>query len=158
MSEVMDENQEAELASPGQRLLAFLFDVLVCLGFVMAGIVLGIVVMRLGHTRGRLNDTDNLLMICGGGSLGWLLCFILQAINLSYFGQTFGKGLCKIKIVRITDGQNGGFGTNVVMRSFLGKILLHFIPLYSLVDFFMIFSEGRRCLHDRIAETKVVKV
>lgn len=71
-------------------------------------------------------------------------------------GQTIGKKLINIQIVRSKDGQNGGFVNNVLLRTVVNG-LITLIPLYLLVDILFIFSDTKRCLHDRIAGTIVVK-
>ena len=71
-------------------------------------------------------------------------------------GQTIGKKLVNIQIVRSKDGQNGGFVNNVLLRTVVNG-LITLIPLYLLVDILFIFSDTKRCLHDRIAGTIVVK-
>lgn len=78
-----------------------------------------------------------------------------QVYLLSTFGQTIGKKMMNIKIVKADSGENGGFVTNVLMRGILNGIL-GFIPLYALVDVLFIFREDRRCIHDMIAGTRVV--
>ena len=60
-----------------------------------------------------------------------------------------------IKIVKL-DGANGGFMTNVLMRDIVNGLIC-LIPLYGLVDILFIFSEERRCIHDHIAGTKVIR-
>jgi len=81
----------------------------------------------------------------------------LQMILLSTSGQTVGKKVAKIRIVDFASGQNKGFVTNVLVR-YLLNWLLCFIPLYGLIDVLFIFrGEQRRCVHDLIAKTKVIK-
>jgi len=81
---------------------------------------------------------------------------IYQAYLLTTQGQTIGKNIMNIKIVRFEDGKNGGFVTNVLLRTILNSIIA-FIPFYSLVDVLFIFREDQRCIHDLIASTKVVE-
>ena len=85
--------------------------------------------------------------------LGLLL---IQGGFLVARGQTIGKKLVNIQIVRSKDGQNGGFVNNVLLRTVVNG-LITLIPLYLLVDILFIFSDTKRCLHDRIAGTIVVK-
>jgi len=79
-----------------------------------------------------------------------------QIYLLSTHGQTIGKNLMNIKIVKCDTGDNGGFVTNVLLRGILNAII-SFIPFYSLVDVLFIFREDRRCIHDMIANTQVVE-
>ena len=80
---------------------------------------------------------------------------IFQVVLLSKHGQTIGKKLLNIKIVKRDTRENGGFVTNVVLRGVVNG-LISIIPLYPLIDILLIFSEERRCIHDRIAGTIVV--
>lgn len=74
-------------------------------------------------------------------------------------GQTIGKMLLKIRIVR-SDGSRASFGRLVGLR-FVVNTLLTLAPLvggiYALVDALFIFRAPRRCLHDLIADTVVVQ-
>ncbi len=88
--------------------------------------------------------------------IGSLLYAGYQIYLLTTQGQTFGKQIMGIKIVKVDSGRNGGFTTNVLLRSVLNSII-GFVPLYSLVDIFFIFREDRRCIHDLIAGTRVIR-
>ncbi len=74
---------------------------------------------------------------------------------LTVRGQTIGKLLFKIRIVRRDTGKNGGFVTNVLLRGLVNG-LLNIVPLYFLVDCGFIFREDHRCVHDMIAGTVVL--
>lgn len=84
---------------------------------------------------------------------------ILDCIWLHRYGQTIGKRLLKIRIVR-TNGERCGL-LRVIFARVLPVGLLGAIPLvgwlFSLADPLLIFREDRRCLHDLIADTMVVK-
>ena len=86
------------------------------------------------------------------------IAFFIQGYYLSTQGQTLGKKLMKIKVVRYDNKRNGGFITNVLIRFFLGVLLLGMIPFYPLVDSLFIFREDKRCIHDLIAGTCVIDV
>jgi uncharacterized RDD family membrane protein YckC len=89
---------------------------------------------------------------------GYLIAGVIQGWSLHAFGGTLGKKLLGLRIVR-TDGSRAGF-----VRLFFGRgaaaVLPGFIPLigalYVLIDTLVIFRESRQCLHDQIADTKVV--
>ena len=81
----------------------------------------------------------------------------IQATLLSSYGQTIGKRALGIRIVRSDTGLNGGFFTNVFLRAFVNG-LLAFIPPYVILDVLFILTRNRRCVHDYIAGTKVVRV
>lgn len=84
--------------------------------------------------------------------------FIWQAVLLSKLGQTIGKRIVHIRIVKRSTNQNGGFITNVLVREIANAVLSIIIPLYTLFDVLWILSPSRRTLHDRIADTVVIDV
>ena len=81
----------------------------------------------------------------------------LQALLLASRGQTLGKWLFGIKIVKADDGTQAGFVRTVLLREALGRVLLSNIPLYYLVDGCFLFRKDSRCLHDFIGGTRVVQ-
>jgi uncharacterized RDD family membrane protein YckC len=89
-------------------------------------------------------------------------CVIFLLINgylLAKNAQTIGKKLMKIKIVR-TDGKKATFGRIVGLRLLPVWIVsaIPFVgPAISIVDVLFIFRENRKCLHDNIADTIVIK-
>jgi uncharacterized RDD family membrane protein YckC len=86
---------------------------------------------------------------------------ILQWTLLSLRGQTLGKMAMGVRIVLQENGNNPGFLHAVVLRIFV-PFLIGAVPvlgaLFLMVNVLSIFGEDRRCLHDRIAGTKVVQV
>ena len=81
---------------------------------------------------------------------------IIQVTLLTISGKTIGKNLRKIRIVDYRTGLNGGFVPNWLVRSFMNTLLCT-IPLYALADLLCFFRADRRCVHDLLAETVVVK-
>lgn len=81
--------------------------------------------------------------------------FVAQAALLTRRGQTVGKLLLGVRIVRRDTGRNAGFATNVLVRS-LANGLLCLVPGYFLLDSLFIFRADRLCLHDLLAGTVVV--
>jgi len=74
-------------------------------------------------------------------------------------GQTIGKKLLGIKVVR-TDESRATLARIFWLR-YLVSTLLSFIPgvgsFYGLIDLVMIFGKARRCCHDYIADTIVIR-
>ncbi len=126
--------KSTELASRGSRLLAAIVDSAAFLVIYAAFLLNSMTLFMVG--------------ICA--------LIAIQIYFLSSRGQTVGKMVMNIKIVKIDGNKNGGFGTNVLMRAIVNGIL-GLIPLYSLVDVLFIFREDRRCIHDLIAGTQVVE-
>lgn len=75
-------------------------------------------------------------------------------------GQTIGKAVLGIRIVR-DDGGRAGPGRLLGIRYGVGYALM-IIPIigqvYAFIDVLFIFGRKRRCLHDLIADTIVVRV
>ena len=82
---------------------------------------------------------------------------IVQVVLLSSHGQTIGKRLMGLRIVRADTGRNGGFVTNVLLRAGVNG-LLGLTIIYFIMDSLFLLFRNRLCLHDYIAGTKVVKV
>jgi uncharacterized RDD family membrane protein YckC len=93
------------------------------------------------------------------GLLGALIVLAIDLILLARNGQTIGKKLLGVKVVRVDGSPVSLF--RVFFLRYVCNTLLTLIPLfgslYSLVDSLMIFSESRRTVHDRIADTVVIK-
>jgi uncharacterized RDD family membrane protein YckC len=130
-----------ELASIGSRIVAKLIDA----AAVMAATLLG---LYLGGSDGEL--AVRLLVT------GLVLIIVVQAYLLTRYGQTIGKKCVGIKIVKNRDSSKGGFTSNFPIRSVV-NYLIGILPFYSIIDCLFIFSIDYRCLHDRLAGTKVVK-
>ena len=138
------EKKSIVLASRGQRLKA------ACIDFLVFMIPAMLLVMIFPDKK----DIPTVLSMILG--LYTFVIIIIQGIFLTSSGQTIGKKIIKIRIVRRKDEKNGGFVTNVLLRVVVNG-LLGIIPLYHLIDTLFIFSQVNRCLHDRIAGTIVVQ-
>lgn len=89
-----------------------------------------------------------------------LALLVYQTWLLSKRGQTIGKRLLGIRIVRM-NGVNPGFVHAVLLRSFVMQLLGAIPvagPVISIVDPLLIFRADRRCLHDLLADTQVVEI
>ena len=130
-----------DLASPQERLTAFAIDMAAYAGAGFAGWVAF-------HAL---------------GPLGWLAyygipasVFAYQMWSLSEKGQTIGKQAMGLRIVNSTDGGNPGFVKSVVLRDWVSKVLT-VTGLGQVLNIAPIFWNPRRCLHDYLAGTLVVK-
>ena len=146
-------NTELELAGRGARLLAQIIDGLA--GCVVALPGAGLMIMGGG-------GKSQMMMLMGMGLLGIALLgmVIVQLYLLITRGQTVGKKLMNVKIVDYLDETNPGFVKVFLLRALVNGII-GAIPIvgfiYALVDICFIFRADRRCIHDLIAGTKVVK-
>jgi uncharacterized RDD family membrane protein YckC len=86
------------------------------------------------------------------GCVAWIWITI---VYVSRNGQTIAKKMLGIKVVR-SDGSKASLGRIFWLRNFVNG-LLGIIPFYQLVDILFIFGDQRQCLHDKIADTIVVK-
>ncbi len=139
-----------ELADRLSRLYAALIDYAIILPFSVGAAV---VIPGLRGSTAMMPAIIVLILIFFG-FLGYQLWL------LTTLGQTLGKKLIGIKIVLIKDLSNGGFVANVLLRGGVPWVLSA-IPglgiLFALADNLFIFREDRRCLHDYIAGTCVIK-
>lgn len=135
-------------ANRWKRLVAKLIDAVAFTLVILTALILGYVLDA--EDSGVYMVSFALLAL-----VGWVFYY---AIHLSLNGQTIGKWMMKIRIVKQTTGESGQFMHNYFLRSFVNYLISMFIPFYSLVDVCFIFSSDARCLHDRIAGTVVVKV
>lgn len=142
----------AALATLSQRLIAALID-----GVPLAAIFF--------LTQSGLPDENGQ----GGSNLqlaiGLVLMLALAGCNLYLLatrGQTIGKKLQRIRIVALEGDHHPGLFRVFWLRSFLNGLigsipLFGPIPVYSLIDVLCIFGKERRCLHDYLAQTRVVQ-
>lgn len=94
------------------------------------------------------------------GSLVWLLLLSLPHLYLLIkSGQTIGKRVIGVRVVR-TDGSTVSAWRILGLRWVLPS-LLSMLPVVGqvvlLIDALPIFSANRRCLHDHLADTIVIK-
>jgi uncharacterized RDD family membrane protein YckC len=70
-------------------------------------------------------------------------------------GQSIAKKMLGIKVVR-RDGARASLARLIWLRNVLNWFI-SIVPLYGLLDSLFIFGEARQCLHDKIADTIVIK-
>jgi uncharacterized RDD family membrane protein YckC len=146
-----------ELASRGSRLGAAMLDGICFLIPLVPVIMLWVAVfMRRANAAQEARSLGPFMALGGLLVLGVV---IYDLVLLYRNGQTIGKKLCGIKIVR-TNGARASLARIFWLRGFVNG-LPGAIPLigrfYALVDILFIFGNARRCVHDYIADTIVVK-
>ncbi|WP_257452886.1 RDD family protein [Archangium lipolyticum] len=142
----------APLAEPGSRLAAALIDQFaISLPMFVLTIVGGIASSSEGG--GGLA-----LFFTLAGVMGTLAVLCYQLYLLVTTGQSLGKRTMGIKVVRL-DGSPVDLGRLIFLRNvvpwFIGTVTCN---LFSLADPLFVFAADRRCLHDHIADTQVIKV
>lgn len=161
-AEVADHRSEVQLASRLSRLGAFVLDVLGSWLFSMP--------LWFGADFEMLAAAalaDDFASMLSALSIGGMVVFGITmstwlGINLYLVltnAQTVGKRLLGIKVAR-TDGSRAGFARIFWLRNIVNALpsLIPFVGfLYTLIDHLLIFGDARRCLHDRIAGTIVVR-
>ena len=148
---------EGELATLSERFSGAFIDGIINLVTIVplafgAGVIIGSI---MGDT-----PTTNLIAQVGGGLLGIGVFLAIQGYFLATRSQTIGKIAMKTKIVS-DSGQPLPFGELYLKRYLIIQLIgiLPFIGgLISIVDILLIFRSSRKCLHDEIAGTKVIKL
>jgi uncharacterized RDD family membrane protein YckC len=140
---------ETKYAGFGIRFLAFLIDYI----FTALILVLPLVIYFLTDPYAReVAEKQN------GGSLGTQIAIILLwiyfVIRIARHGQTPGKKIMKVKVIRLKDGQVPGF-LRAIIRESVGKWLSNFFLLGYL---WVIWDKKKQGWHDKIAGTVVIKV
>ena len=157
----------SELIEPGlakagraQRLLAVIIDSM------LIGVPAIILAIALPAYQAYVERAGGQPAINNGALIGAMSVFGIFVIGYVAYqcywiwknGQTLGKKLMKIKIVRI-DGSRASFPRIVFVRA-LVPALVGGIPLvgilFSLTDALFIFGEPQRCVHDYLADTIVI--
>ncbi len=95
-----------------------------------------------------------------------LVLIVITTVLVHRNAQTIGKKLVGIKVAR-TDGSRATLARIFWLRYLVSAVIMYlryfgglyaFVStLYSLVDTCMIFGGQRRCCHDRIADTIVIR-
>jgi uncharacterized RDD family membrane protein YckC len=143
-------------ADPGTRLGAALLD-----GLIMAGMTaLPMLAILLAGTPfiGRQPGGGGSLFVALVPLLGLVGAIMWCWLTIKYVrenGQTIGKRIIGIKVIR-TDGSPVSLGRIFWLRNVVNA-LLGVIPLYNMIEVLFIFGEQRQCLHDKIADTIVVR-
>jgi uncharacterized RDD family membrane protein YckC len=89
------------------------------------------------------------------GLIGFVAWSAIMIVLLKRNGQSIGKKATGIKMVR-SDGSTASLSRLIWLRGVVNSII-NIIPFYFFIDSLFIFGESRQCLHDKIADTIVVK-
>jgi len=149
--DIVDPEAEVMPADRGTRLGAALLDGIVFSALVYVPALVG--ALTTPRQSFGANPTLSALTIVLGliGFCVWSF-FTIRYVNAN--GQSIAKKMLGIRVIR-TNGSPASLGRIFWLRNVVNGVI-SFIPLYGLVDVLFIFTESRRCLHDRIADTKVV--
>ena len=165
-SEVADVVQGDDIkASRGSRLGAAIIDSLIVLVPMIPAYVQAVpLIARAGPgMRPNAFAVWGVIASTGGwfyvGLLWMVIVLIIDGILAYRNGQSIAKKWLGIKDVR-TDGSRVSFARIFWLRNVL-NICISYIPLigafYGLIDALFIFGPAKRCVHDYIADTIVVR-
>jgi len=134
-----------DLAGIGRRFAALFIDSLL-LSIPIVAIGIGMVFAVAG------NKNFNPIWVQPAALLAIVLFVAYEALMLAARGQTLGKMAMKIKVVRadglpLSAGQAWG-------RAFMRQILASCLSIFNYIPAF--FTKERTCLHDLVANTRVV--
>ena len=154
---VYDVNNSAEdtPADRGTRLVAaildgLIFGAMVYLPLILSGVMSGLFAGASGARSASFFGFSTLLGLAGLIVWSWLTIKFVRAN-----GQSIAKKMLGIKVVR-ADGSPVSVGRIFWLRNVVNAVL-GIIPLYGLVDALLIFGEPRQCIHDKLADTVVIK-
>jgi len=160
VTDVVDPFAGFVLADRGTRLVAVILDTLIGGAMTWVPFLAGTLLAAVASGRQSNRMAGPFLVLgvipalVGGIVWCWLtIRFVRQN------GQTIGKRLLGVKVVR-SDGSRASLGRIFWLRNVV-NVLISVIPIvgfiYGFADNLFIFSESRQCLHDKIADTIVVK-
>lgn len=142
-----------ELADRGTRFVAALLD-----GFILAGVLVPVMFMSGYMDKFGIDRQPDFGEQAVMSLIGIVIFYVLHGFFLVN-GQTIGKKLLGIQIVD-ESGDPVSFGKLVALRYLPMQIVVN-IPLaggiLGLINVLLIFGEDRRCGHDLICGTMVVK-
>jgi uncharacterized RDD family membrane protein YckC len=161
-------NAPGSLAERGARLLAASIDELIVLGaflpMLFGAIPTYAALLDVG-TGSASFDTGSIVsaMLTGPGTkitvVALLVWVGITAWLVAANGQSIGKRLVGIKVVR-TDGSRASLARIFLLRNVVSSLpnLLPYLGwIYLFADPLLIYQDSRRCIHDMIADTIVVR-
>jgi uncharacterized RDD family membrane protein YckC len=162
VADATEEHGEMEIAGRGTRLGAYLLDILVSIVFALPALLVG--GMTLFSSLGTNPSPEDMVELFAGAfgvllALGMIAWAVITIILVKRNGQTIGKKLVGIKVVR-KDGSRASLGRIFWLRNVVNALpsLIPFVGgFYFFVDSLFIFTESNQCVHDKIADTIVVR-
>lgn len=160
VQDIASSSEQMMAADRGTRLGAqildgLIFGVMVYLPFLVAAGVFG--AMNAAATQEDFTGSFNTIFGIAGliGCIGLAVWGWLTFTYVKRNGQSIAKKLLGIKVVR-SNGDSATVGRIFWLRNLLNGFI-SLVPLYGLIDALFIFGESRQCLHDKIADTIVIK-
>lgn len=146
------------LAGRWTRLAAALIDVVIAL----TALIVITRIPAIKHLAPSLEDSSGGMttLRLQATIVGIVIFLVVQAWPLVSRGQTIGKMICGLRIVR-SDGAKVDAWRLLGLRYGIGFLMNATAAtgtIYGLLDCLLIFRKSRKCLHDSIADTKVIKL
>ena len=149
--DIPDPMSATEPADRGTRLgAAFLDSIIIGVTIYLPLMFVFVIRGQNAETAGTLILLGSLLTVTGLVTWSWI-----TIVYVKRNGQSIAKKILGIRVVR-ADGSAASLGRVFWMRNVVNG-LMSIIPLYGLIEILFIFGESRQCLHDKIADTIVVK-
>jgi len=147
-------------ADRGTRLGAVLLDSLIAGAMGAGPLLIGLFMVGAFTTPASGRDTGTMIAVAVVPALaGAIVWFWLTIKYVKENGQTIAKKILGIKVIR-SDGSPVSLNRIFWLRNVVNSLITA-IPLigtlYSIVEVLFIFGDSRQCLHDKIADTIVVK-
>ena len=152
--DIVDVREGVVPADRVTRLGASILDGLIAAAMVLIPFFVGAVLAP--YIMGRTERTElAVIPACALGGCGLIAWIWKTYQGVAQNGQSIAKKMLGIKVVR-RDGSPASVGRIFWLRNVVNS-LLGMIPLYGFVDALFIFADSRECLHDKLADTKVIK-
>ncbi len=143
------------LAGRGQRLAAAMID-----GIISLALVLPVMFLMGTFDYTQRGEQPPFMLTLNATIFGFLVFMALHFVLLKKYGQTIGKWMLKIRIADL-NGDKPDLKT-ILLKRYLPISVVGLIPVAGqflpMVDILFIFRKDRRCVHDLIAGTQVLRV
>jgi uncharacterized RDD family membrane protein YckC len=143
-----------QLASRWRRFSAVLIDALA------QGLAMWLISLVTSWNPWEAKDANLWSLSLENSVFGFGLFLALQGYLLATRGQTIGKALLGMRITR-PDGDKVSIARVIGLRYGVGYAFNLFLAaalIFGVADMLLIFRKSRRCLHDTIADTIVIRV
>lgn len=155
--------QQLELASPGARLGARILDAVIMVVVIGVLFLLGVAALLTPSSGDPVIDdeaTISLAVFVSFVALAAVVGLLYEVVMIAVRGQTLGKMMTSIKVVRADNGLGPGWGKSI--GRWIIPTVLAFIPavgwlLSLLVYLSLLWDSARQGWHDKAAGTLVVK-
>ena len=156
---IVDQAAASDLAGLGERLAAALLDGLMLLLINLPLMYFG-GYFRAVFDAAAVGAQPPFSLVLTWAGIGLAIFLLVQGYPLAAWGQTWGKRILGIRIADLQGGKPS-FAT-LLLRRYAPMQVVSLIPVLGMllvwVDILMIFRRDRRCAHDLIAGTRVIKV